>query len=40
MAGAPAYRFDYAGGSQAARAYPRPNVSQSPSVRVVPGRKI
>ena len=39
MAGAPAYRFDYAGGSQAARAYPRPNVSQSPSVRVVPGRK-
>ena len=39
MAGAPAYRFDYAGGSQAARAYPRPNVSQGPSVRVVPGRK-
>lgn len=39
MAGAPAYQFDYAGDSRAARAYPRPNGAPNPSVRVVPGRK-
>ena len=39
MAASPAYRFDYAGDSRIARAYPRPDVAPTPSVRVVPGRK-
>jgi hypothetical protein len=39
MAGAPAYRYDYAGGSQVKKTYQYPEGAPNPSVRVVPGRK-
>lgn len=39
MAGAPAYRMDYAGNSQIVRTYPQTAPKRNPSVHVVPGRK-